>query len=73
MEAEAQWKQQWLAAVFLCGWFLFANGEPYRTARENGVAHDLAIVLQMFIAVINEVSFVCLSHRRRSSAIVGES
>lgn len=39
MGAEAQYKQNIIAAIFLCGWFLFSN----------------FIVLQMFIAVINEV------------------
>ncbi|CAO1624241.1 unnamed protein product [Sympodiomycopsis kandeliae] len=38
MTAEKQFKQAVLGAIFLCGWFLFAN----------------FIVLQMFIAVLNE-------------------
>ena len=40
MESSIQYKQRWIAAIFFCLWILFAY----------------AIVLQMFIAVINEVS-----------------
>lgn len=50
MGAEAQYKQNVIAAIFLCGWFLFSN----------------FIVLQMFIAVINEVS----DHIFRSRVLV---
>ena len=53
MQAEVPFGQQWLAAVFFCVWILFAYGAflPIRNP-----AHVVAIVLQMFIAVINEVS-----------------
>lgn len=40
MAAEDPFRAGWLAALFLIGWFLFAD----------------FVVLQMFIAVINEVS-----------------
>ena len=40
--------------MFLCGWFLFANGEASATS----MVLISAVVLQMFIAVINEVSLL---------------
>ncbi|ORY24315.1 high-affinity cell membrane calcium channel [Naematelia encephala] len=49
MSAESQWAQAWLAAIFLCGWFLFAN----------------FVVLQMFIAVINENFQVAEEQKRK--------
>ncbi|EIW66778.1 hypothetical protein TREMEDRAFT_40774 [Tremella mesenterica DSM 1558] len=52
MSAEYQWAQGWLAAIFLCGWFLFAY----------------FIVLQMFIAVINE-NFAVAEEQKRKQQI----
>ncbi|KAK4687032.1 voltage-dependent calcium channel, partial [Tremellales sp. Uapishka_1] len=52
MDAEYQWTQSWIVAIFFCGWFLFAN----------------FIVLQMFIAVINE-NFAVAEEQKRKQQI----
>ncbi|OXH34034.1 high-affinity cell membrane calcium channel [Cryptococcus neoformans] len=52
MGAESQYKQNIIAAIFLCGWFLFSN----------------FIVLQMFIAVINE-NFAIAEEQKRKQQI----
>ncbi|ORX40063.1 Ion transport protein-domain-containing protein [Kockovaella imperatae] len=49
MEAEIPFKQRWLGALFWCAWILFAY----------------AIVLQMFIAVINENFAVAEEQKRK--------
>ncbi|KAK8858595.1 hypothetical protein IAR55_002824 [Kwoniella newhampshirensis] len=52
MGSEKLFKQEWIAAIFLCGWFLFSN----------------FIVLQMFIAVINE-NFAIAEEQKRKQQI----
>ncbi|WVQ96668.1 hypothetical protein IAU59_003774 [Kwoniella sp. CBS 9459] len=52
MGSEDQYKQNIIAAIFLCGWFLFSN----------------FIVLQMFIAVINE-NFAIAEEQKRKQQI----
>ncbi|OCF43572.1 high-affinity cell membrane calcium channel [Kwoniella heveanensis CBS 569] len=52
MGSEGQYKQNIIAAIFLCGWFLFSN----------------FIVLQMFIAVINE-NFAIAEEQKRKQQI----
>ncbi|WVQ85091.1 hypothetical protein IAT38_007255 [Cryptococcus sp. DSM 104549] len=52
MGSEGQWNQNWITAIFLCGWFLFSN----------------FIVLQMFIAVINE-NFAIAEEQKRKRQI----
>ncbi|ODO05658.1 hypothetical protein I350_04717 [Cryptococcus amylolentus CBS 6273] len=49
MGAEVDYKQDVIAAIFLCGWFLFSN----------------FIVLQMFIAVINENFAIAEEQKRK--------
>ncbi|WVQ72778.1 hypothetical protein IAR50_002338 [Cryptococcus sp. DSM 104548] len=49
MGAEVDYKQNVIAAIFFCGWFLFSN----------------FIVLQMFIAVINENFAIAEEQKRR--------
>lgn len=52
ISGEAEYKQAAIAAIFLSGWFLFAN----------------FIVLQMFIAVINE-NFSVAEHEKRQQQL----
>ncbi|KAL7424030.1 calcium channel protein [Cryptotrichosporon argae] len=52
MDAEFAWQQGWLVAVFLCAWFIFAN----------------FVMLQMFVAVINE-NFAVAEEQKRKQQI----
>ncbi|WWD18487.1 hypothetical protein CI109_102939 [Kwoniella shandongensis] len=52
MGSEKPFRQEWIGAIFLCGWFLFSN----------------FIVMQMFIAVINE-NFAVAEEQKRKQQI----
>lgn len=54
MSGSERWKQKWIAAIFLCGWLLFSFCESI-ASYAAGMANEAVILLQMFIAVINEV------------------
>jgi voltage-dependent calcium channel len=63
-DSENPFKQQWIAIFFVASWFFFANCE---FATSIGIPRLMipVILLQMFVAVINEVSFTLTEFRGR--------
>ncbi len=55
-DSEVPFLQQWIAILLVAGWLFFANCEWVFATDSSPKAHSCAVILlQMFIALINEV------------------